>query len=287
MERSVKGAALTALALLAFAGNSVLCRVALTRSSIDAASFTSIRLLAGAATLAALLRLRRTAAISPSAGSWVSAFALFVYAAAFSFAYTRLTTGTGALLLFGAVQATMITAGWIAGERLTGVQWAGLMLAYGGLVALVLPGLSAPPVPAALLMLTAGVAWGAYSLRARGVGDPTAVTAGNFLRTIPITLALSAIFLTSHRVDWPGSVLAVASGAITSGLGYAIWYSALRQIQATTAATVQLSVPVLAALAGVLLLHEPLTLRLVFCGTVILGGVALVLQARRTAAHDE
>jgi drug/metabolite transporter (DMT)-like permease len=280
MAQSVRGVALTTLALVAFAGNSLLCRLALTRTTIDAASFTSIRLIAGALTLAVLVRLQHGPGRRERAGSYTSAIALFVYAAAFSAAYTSLTTGTGALLLFGAVQATMISAGFVAGERLNGVQMTGLLLAYAGLIALVLPGLTAPPPLAALLMVTAGIAWGVYSLRGRGSDDPTAVTAGNFLRAVPITLMLSAILFSSHRIDLNGSVLAATSGAVTSGIGYAVWYGALRRIGATAAATVQLSVPVLAALAGVLLLHEALTARLLLCGTIILGGVAVVLVWR-------
>ena len=282
----VQSAALTALALVAFAGNSLLCRVALTRTTIDAASFTSIRLIAGALTLAALVRVRRGNERNLTAGSWLSAIALFAYAAAFSAAYVRLTTGTGALLLFGAVQATMLSAGFAAGERMNGLQATGLLLAYAGLIALVLPGLSAPPLAAAALMLTAGVAWGVYSLRGRRAGNPTAVTAGNFVRSVPITLVMSALLYGSHRIDVNGAALAIASGAVTSGLGYAVWYSALKTIGATTAATVQLSVPVLAALGGVLLLHESMTLRLVLCGVAILGGVAMVLRARHTGTQD-
>lgn len=267
------------LALLAFAGNSLLCRLALTRTSIDAASFTSVRLLSGAVVLAVLVRLR-TPRI-PLAGSWPSAAALFAYAAGFSFAYERLTAGTGALLLFGAVQATMISVGVIRGERLGRVQAAGLLLAYAGLIALVLPGIAAPPLLSAALMLAAGVAWGIYSLRGRNAGDPTSVTAGNFLRAVPMALGVSLLSMQSQRFDAAGVLYAIASGALASGVGYAVWYAALRDLRATTAATLQLSVPVIAAAGGVLLLHEPLTLRLVATGSAILGGVALVVLTRR------
>jgi drug/metabolite transporter (DMT)-like permease len=265
------------MALVAFAGNSLLTRLALTRTTIDPASFTSIRLIAGALVLAAILRVR--GGPHRIGGSWASALSLFVYAAAFSFAYLQLTTGTGALLLFGAVQATMITVGIVRGERVTTVQGCGLLLAYGGLVALLLPGLAAPPLRAAALMLAAGAAWGVYSLRAKQAGDPIAATAGNFARAVPLTVVLSLGFRSSIVVDAPGLCYAVASGALASGIGYAIWYTALRGLRATTAASVQLSVPVIAALGGVVLLTEPLTVRLIGTGVAILGGVALVVLA--------
>jgi drug/metabolite transporter (DMT)-like permease len=275
---------LTLLALVAFAGNSLLARLALTQTRIEPATFTAIRILSGAAVLALLVFRQRDA--SMRAGSWASAAALFLYAAAFSFAYVALSAGTGALLLFGAVQATMITAGLLRGERLRAVQLVGLLLAYGGLVGLTLPGVQAPPLVYALLMIAAGVAWGVYSLRGRGVVNPTAVTAGNFLRAVPLAVVLSMVLFQSIRLDATGVWYAIVSGAVTSGVGYVIWYTALRSLRATTAATVQLSVPVLAAVGGVLLLHEPITSRLIVTGCAILGGVALVVltPARRPAA---
>lgn len=269
---------LTILALFAFAGNSLLARLALTRTSIDPASFTGIRLISGAMVLFAIVKLRRGP--HQQGGSWPSAVALFVYAAAFSFAYVQLAAGTGALLLFGAVQATMITVGVVRGERLSVVQGGGLLLAYAGLVGLVLPGLAAPPLTSAVLMLTAGAAWAVYSLRARGAGDPTAVTSGNFARAVQLTIVLSFLARDTRSLDLAGIWYALASGAITSGVGYAIWYAALRGLRATTAATVQLSVPVLTAAGGVLLLDEPLTLRVVLAAACILGGVALVVLTR-------
>ena len=269
---------LTVVSLLAFAGNSLLCRLALTRTDTDAATFTTIRLLAGAVTLLLIVRLRSFRA--SGGGSWPSAIALCAYAAGFSFAYVQLSAGTGALLLFGAVQATMISVGAIRGERLRALQGTGLMLAYAGLIGLVLPGLAAPPIGAAALMLVAGAAWGTYSLRARGGGDPTTVTAGNFLRAVPLAFLISLVTLPSLHVDGSGASYAVASGALASGVGYAVWYTALRGLRATTAATVQLSVPVIASLGGVVLLHEPLTTRLVVAGAAILGGVALVVLTR-------
>ena len=195
-----------------------------------------------------------------------------------------LPAATGALLLFGAVQATMIGWGLWKGERLRGLQLAGLVLALGGLVGLLLPGLSAPPLVGSILMLGAGIAWGVYSLRGKGAGDPTTVTAGNFLRAVPITLALSAFAYAGVSLDGVGILYAVASGALASAIGYAIWYTALPGLKAATAATVQLSVPVIAAAGGVILLGETVTLRLILSFMAILGGIALVILEKRKAA---
>ena len=281
---------LTLFAMLSFAGNSVLCRLALRQTAIDAASFTTIRLLSGALMLGLLVHFRRTTAAAAAGGqggiggNWPSACALFAYAGGFSFAYLSLPTGTGALLLFGAVQATMILAGLWSGERLGMRQVSGLALALAGLVAIMLPGLSAPPLGGALLMLSAGIAWGIYSLRGRGVADPAGATAGNFLRAAPLSLLLSAALLAQQQLDGLGMLYAVLSGALASGVGYAVWYAALRGLTATRAASVQLSVPVIAALAGVLFLHEPISLRLLLASAAILGGIALVVFKRRPAA---
>jgi drug/metabolite transporter (DMT)-like permease len=266
---------LTTLAMLAFAGNSLLCRAALDITRIDAASFTTIRLMSGALVLWIIARLRGPT--REGIGNWISAFALFAYAAGFSFAYVNLTAATGALLLFGAVQMTMIGYGLWRGERLASLQWVGLMLALAGLIALLLPGLAAPPLQAAALMLCAGIAWGAYSLRGKGAGDPTRVTAGNFLRTVPFSLVLSLLMSSRATVDVSGVGYAIASGALTSGLGYAIWYTALPALKSTQAATVQLSVPLIAALGAVLLLGEAMTLRLLLASMAIVGGIALVI----------
>ena len=274
----VRTALLTVIALMAFAGNSLLCRLALTRTRIDAASFTTIRIASGALVLLLLVQLRPGR--KHAGGSWPSALALILYAAGFSFAYVRLTAGTGALLLFGAVQATMITVGVLRGERLSALQSGGLLLAYAGLIDLVLPGISAPPLVSAVLMLAAGAAWGVYSLRGKGAGDPTAVTAGNFVRAVPLAILVSVLAGSYRSVDSAGAGYAVASGALASGLGYAVWYTALHDLRATTAATVQLSVPVIAAAGGVLLLREPLTSRLLIAAACILGGVALVVRTR-------
>jgi drug/metabolite transporter (DMT)-like permease len=276
---SARVMALTWLAMLAFAGNSLLCRAALKHTAIDPASFTTVRLVSGALVLWLLVRLRR----GPGAGggNWLSALALFGYAAGFSFAYVNLPAATGALLLFGAVQATMIGHGIWTGERLRRLQLVGLVLAATGLLALLLPGLSAPPLDASLLMLGAGVAWGVYSLRGRGAGDPVRATAGNFLRAAPIAAALSALAFERISLDAAGLGYAVASGAVASGMGYAIWYTALPALKATHAATVQLSVPVIAALGGIALLGEPLTVRLALASLAVLGGILLVIREKR------
>lgn len=274
---------LTALAMLTFAGNSLLCRLALKHTPIDPASFTAIRLISGAVTLFLIVTLRRAAVAGQ--GNWLSAFALFAYAAGFSFAYVSLTAATGALLLFGAVQATMISHGLWAGERLRSLQWLGLLLAFGGMVGLLLPGLAAPPLLGSILMLGAGVAWGFYSLRGKGAGDPTGVTAGNFMRAAPMAVVLSLLLLSQLQVhaSWntAGFCYALASGALTSGIGYAIWYTVLPALKATQAATVQLSVPVIAALGGTAFLGETITLRLILASIAILGGIALVILEKR------
>lgn len=281
---------LTVLTMLCFAGNSVLCRLALRQTSIDAASFTSVRLISGALMLALLVvgrnRWRGQVAdtnhpASGFGGNWMSALALFVYAGAFSFSYHQLSTGTGALLLFGAVQATMILTGLWRGERLNTRQTGGLLLALAGLVAILLPSLDAPPLGHASLMLSAGVAWGVYSLRGRGVADPTGDTAGNFLRAALLSVVLSAVLVARQQLDTMGLLYALLSGAVTSGLGYAIWYTVVPRLTRTRAATVQLSVPVLAALAGALLVREPITLSLLLTSTAVLGGIALVVLNKR------
>jgi len=286
-------AALTALAMLAFAANSLLCRIALQQARIDPASFGAIRLAAGAAVLMLVMGVQagprqagpRQAGPRPKrGGDWPAAAMLFLYVACFSFAYLRLAAGSGALILFGAVQLTMFAAGLRGGERFGMAGWLGLALAVGGLVLLLLPGVAAPSLAGAALMVVAGIAWGGYSLRGRGVTDPLAATAGNFVRATPLGIALWVAWLAwsarSHA-DPGGIALALASGAITSGLGYVIWYAALPRLAALQAASVQLSVPLIAALGGVLLLDEAFTARLALAAAAILGGIALVLAARR------
>lgn len=275
---SMRTAVLTLLAMPAFAANSLLCRLALLHTGIDAASFTLVRLVAGALMLWLVVRLRRVPPASPGpGGNWWSALMLFAYAAAFSFAYLSLPTATGALLLFGAVQATMIGRGLARGERFLKFQWLGLALALGGLVGLLLPGLSAPPLGGAVLMLGAGVAWGVYSLRGKGAGDPLRVTADNFLRAVPMAAMLSVALHAGASVDMAGFGYAVASGALTSGIGYVLWYAALPGLRAGTAATVQLSVPMIAAFGAVIFLGEDWGPRLVLASVAILGGIALVV----------
>ena len=279
MQNPVRVASLTTLAMLAFAGNSLLCRVALRDTTIDAASFTSIRLASGALILAAIMYGRKSHPLA--AGTWRAAAMLFAYAAFFSFAYRQLSAATGALLLFGAVQTTMLGYGLASGERLRAVQRLGLLVALAGLIGLLLPGFAAPPIEGAVFMLLAGGAWGVYSLLGRGVQDPIGATAGNFLRALPFAAALSLATASHANVDAAGAGYAVLSGAIASGLGYVLWYAALPALKAASAATIQLSVPVLAALGGVVLLAEPITPRLMIASAAILGGIALVILRRR------
>lgn len=277
--------ALTAAAMVAFAANSLLCRLALQQRGIDPASFGSIRLVSGAITLALIVRFKAQPSSSPGRADWLAAAMLFAYVAFFSFAYLSLSAGTGALILFGAVQLTMLGAGLGSGERFGPVAWLGFVLAAGGLVYLVLPGVAAPPLLGAVLMAVAGVAWGVYSLRGRGVADPLAATARNFTRAVPMALALSVVFVARAHADAAGIALAVASGALTSGLGYVVWYAALARLSAMQAATVQLSVPLLAAFGGVLLLSEAITPRLAAASVAILGGIAIVLSQKSRNAR--
>jgi drug/metabolite transporter (DMT)-like permease len=275
---------LTLLAMIAFASNSLLCRLALKQTSLDAATFTFIRIFSGAVALWIIMRMRIGAHRAPLQGNWLSALALFGYAAAFSFAYITLSVATGALLLFGAVQATMILWGLRKGELLHLRQLCGLIVALAGLIALLLPGLSAPPLAGATLMLGAGVAWGVYSLRGRGTSDAINTTAGNFLRAVPLAVVLSMAFILRMRVDAAGIAYATLSGALASGVGYVIWYTALPSLKAASAATVQLAVPVLTAAGGILLLGEPLTVRFLLASVAVLGGIALVVLAPERSA---
>ena len=272
--------------MIAFASNSLLCRAALKQTTVDAGTFTFVRIFSGAAALWLIVKMRHASVLANDRhihGNWLSALALFAYAAAFSFGYVDLSAGTGALLLFGAVQATMILWGLYKGERLDAIQIAGFVVAVTGLIVLVFPGLSAPPLIGSILMLGAGVAWGIYSLRGKREKNPASVTAGNFARAVPFAAVASIVFIRWLRVDIAGVSYAIISGAITSGLGYVIWYSALPGLKAASAATVQLSVPVLAATGGILLLGEPLTLRYLLASIAILGGIALVVLEKNRA----
>jgi drug/metabolite transporter (DMT)-like permease len=303
---------LTLFAMIAFASNSLLCRAALKQTSIDPATFTFVRILSGAVMLWMILQIRKklivdrtasplveSSSVSPATpktreggslisgdwslgnGNWISAIALFIYAAGFSFAYVDLSAGTGALLLFGAVQATMILGGFRKGERLDPIQIAGLTVAMIGLVVLVFPGILAPPLIASIFMLAAGVAWGIYSLRGKTARAAIAATTGNFLRAVPFAILVGIVAVRQIHFDSLGTLYAVTSGAIMSGLGYVIWYSALPSLKAITAATVQLSVPVLAASGGILLLGESVTLRYVIASIAVLGGILLVVLEKR------
>jgi len=282
-DTGARTGALTVAALVAFAANSVLCRVALGGGAIDPASFTSIRLVSGAAVLLPLAAAWRSEGSGSAHGNWTSAAALAVYAVLFSFAYVSLDVGTGALLLFGAVQATMIGVALAQGERAQPLEWAGLVSALAGLVLLVLPGLTAPPLIGSSLMLGSGVAWGIYTLNGRGVSRPAAATAQAFLRASPVAVAVSgaaALGGDAVTISAAGIGLALASGVLASGLGYVVWYAALPGLGAIRAATVQLAVPVIAAAAGVVFLGEAVSPRLLLTGALILGGVGIALAGR-------
>ncbi|MEH6473094.1 MAG: DMT family transporter [Halopseudomonas sp.] len=284
---------LTGLALIAFAANSVLCRLALSSeqgaADIDAASFTLIRLCSGALTLMLLLQLRQQRRNQTRAtpqqsktqhGSWRAALYLFGYAVAFSYAYNSLDTGTGALILFGAVQLTIITLTLIAGTRPHSSEWLGLGLAFAGFVYLVLPNLSTPSLLGFVLMTLAGIAWGGYTLKGKGSRDPLADTAFNFSRTLPLALVLLLVSLLQGQLTATGVILAIASGALASGIGYSIWYRALAGLSATQAAVVQLLVPIIAAAGGVVFVDEPLSMRLLIASLMILGGIGLTVLGR-------
>ena len=285
--QSLHTATATGFALVAFAANSVLCRVALGETAIDAASFSTIRLMSGAAALLVLSWLVRARGAPLLGGDWGSATILFLYAVPFSFAYVSLSTGTGALILFAAVQCTMLAVALRSGERPGALEWVGFSAAVVGLVYLVSPGVAAPTPLGAGLMALAGVAWGTYSLRGRGVTTPVAATAGNFVRTVPFALVLSLVMLRQAELSPRGVFLAVGSGAVTSGVGYVVWYTALRGLSVTRAAMVQLTVPVVAAVGGVVVLAETVSLRLVVASVVILSGVGLAAVSRGSRSARE
>jgi len=276
----MKIVALTAFALTAFAFNSILCRMALATGEIDASSFTIIRLVSGTITLAALLLVSGKKQTILKNGNWASAFFLFAYAIAFSFAYVGLTTGTGALILFGCVQLTMFGVSLYRGVRPGVLEWLGLAVAFAGLIYLVLPGLAAPPLINAVLMASAGIAWGFYTLRGKGSEDPLADTAGNFLRSVPMVAAVGLLFIPSAHLSVRGATLAAISGSIASGIGYSVWYAALKYHTPTRAGILQLSVPVIAAVGGLLLLAETASVRLLIAAALILGGIGLTLVHR-------
>lgn len=271
----------TAFALVAFAFNSILCRLALGNEAIDAASFTTIRLVSGALTLFIISLVFNSKQEETKRGNWLSAFFLFAYAICFSLAYTRLTTATGALILFSSVQLTMICSALIKGERPNSLEWIGLLLAFGGLIYLVFPGLSAPPVTYSILMMLAGIAWGFYTLRGKGSKNPLADTTGNFIRTVPMILLVLIPLFSQIQLSQKGIILAALSGAIASGIGYSVWYAVLKHHTATRAAILQLSVPALASIGGVIFLAENLSLRILLASGLILGGIGLAILGKR------
>ena len=279
---------LLAFTLLAFAANSLLCRMALGGQLIDPVSFTTLRLGSGALALILISRLvAESETAQKTTGSWSSGFALFAYAAAFSLAYVSLSTGMGALILFGSVQVTMMGAALKSGEKPGPVQWVGLAAAMAGLTYLVLPGIAAPDPFGAVLMCVSGIAWGVYSLRGKGVSAPVAMTAGNFARSAPMAIVASAVAFASIEMQPVGVLLAVTSGVVTSGLGYVLWYTTLRSLTTTQASVAQLTVPVIAAFGGVMFLAEEVTVRLMTASVLILGGVALAITRRKREVGAE
>jgi drug/metabolite transporter (DMT)-like permease len=279
----IKAIFFTAFALVAFAFNSILCRMALRGGEADAAGFTLVRIAAGAITLIVISYFTGSGKGSQiwERGNWISAFFLFAYAVCFSFAYLGLTAGTGALILFGSVQLTMILVSLIRGERPNSLEWVGLVLAVGGLVYLVFPGLSSPPLMSSLLMAAAGAAWGGYTLRGRGSSSPLADTTGNFALALPLAIIVAAVYWSGVHLSKEGILLAVLSGAVASGLGYTVWYAALKFHSATSAAVLQLAVPALAAAGGILFLAEAASIRLYVAAGLILGGILLTIFARK------
>jgi drug/metabolite transporter (DMT)-like permease len=278
---------ITILSLLAFAANSVITRLALIQTDIDAASFVMLRIISGAGILWLFLVLKNKNKNKVLAqGNWPSALALFAYATSFTYGYGMIAAGSGALLLFGAVQITMIIIGFKEGESLVPIQVSGFLLAMAGLTLLMLPGIEAPPLFGTVLMCISGISWGIYSLQGRGSFDPTGATAGNFIRATPLALTLWIIALPSHQYDLMGTSYALLSGIVTSGLGYIIWYTAVSDLKASQAAIVQLIVPVIVALGGGVLLDEPITQRLVIASMMTLGGTILVLKFKRTIVTD-
>lgn len=270
----------TILALIAFAGNSILCRLALGERAIDAASFTSIRLLSGIVMLVVILKLVQGEKSTRSTGSWKASLFLFFYAATFSFAYVSLETGVGALILFASVQITMILVGILSGNKLQRVEWCGVFIAFSGFVYLVMPSLATPSLMGFILMSISGIAWGLYSLNGKGAKDPLSDTAYNFIRTLPFVIVLSAIAFQDASLSQHGVFLAILSGAITSGAGYTIWYIALKGLSVAQAAVVQLLVPVIAAIGGVLFANELMSFRLILSFIVILGGILTVILGK-------
>jgi len=277
---------LTTLSLIAFAANSVLCRLALsdpigiTISSIDAASFTILRLLAGVIMLAIIIALKRTSHTNHSKGSWPASLMLFIYAAAFSYAYISLDTATGALVLFASVQISMLVISIFRGNRLTWLEWLGMAISFTGFIYLISPNVDStisPSITGVILMAGSGIAWGVYTLLGRGSHDPLCDTAYNFIRTLPLIALLAAFTFANSHISLQGAILAILSGALASGLGYSIWYAAMKGLSATQSAVVQLAVPIMAAMGGVLFVAESMTLQLIIASSMVLGGILLVV----------
>ena len=276
----------TSVAMLAFAGNSIICRLALRDGAIDPATFTSIRLLAGAITLLFVFAVTRRNMSFRSNGGWLSAFMLFLYAVAFSFAYISLSAGAGALILFAFVQATMIALGLWSGDRPSATEWFGWLLAFSGVIWLVLPGVEAPPAGGALLMALAGIAWGVYSIRGREESDALSATTANFSLSVVFVLALVAATLVNAEISMHGVMLATISGSLTSGIGYVVWYAALNYLSSMQAAMVQLSVPAIAAVGGVALLAEPVSMRLLVSCALVLGGISIAVLRKSKISRN-
>lgn len=281
LKQSTKTLFFTVLALTAFAGNSVICRLALSLKAIDPASFTGIRLISGSLVLILLVSITKRKKNATVKGSWWSGVILFMYAIAFSFAYISLDTGTGALILFAAVQITMIAFALATGKKMNLKEWLGVLMAFAGFIYLVSPGVTAPSLNGLLLMTLSGIGWGIYSLRGKGSANALQVNAYNFLKTLPLVGIMLLFSLKQIQMTNEGIILAILSGALTSGIGYTIWYMALRGLTAVQASVVQLLVPVIAAAGGVIFLSEIINLRLILAAIMILGGIGLVIVSKK------
>ncbi|WP_245623494.1 DMT family transporter [Catenovulum maritimum] len=296
---TIKTFLITSLALIAFAGNSILCRLALGEQHADAAGFTLVRLVSATLVLSILLLMTKLFASKSSLtetkpikaaeakGSWLASLMLFLYAVTFSYAYLLLDTGTGALILFGAVQLTMITASYLSGKKLNLHEWLGVVVSFSGLTYLVIPSVATPNFLAFVLMLISGIAWGIYTLKGKNSVNPLSDTSYNFIRTFPLVVILALISFKQIEMDTLGLVYAVTSGAIASGLGYAIWYLAIKNISITQAGVLQLLVPILATLGGVTFASEQLTTRLIIASVLVLGGIVLVIAAGKLKSRTK
>jgi len=281
----IKTIFLTGLALIAFAANSVLCRLALKNEAIDPSSFTVIRLLSGAFVLLIILGITRNTSRLSSTGSWTASVMLFLYAVTFSYAYVSLDTATGALILFGSVQITMILRSLISGSRLHITEWTGVVISFAGFIYLILPGISTPSIIGFILMTIAGIAWGIYTWKGLGSKSPLMDTTYNFLRTIPFVALLAIVTMNNINYSAEGIILALLAGGVTSGIGYTIWYVALDGLSSTQAAVLQLSVPVIAAFGGVIFVSETITYRLIISTAMVLGGILMVVLGKYYSAQ--